>query len=360
MAIAESQVGPAYNPLNKGVMMPRRVSYTAFLVILAASILMTGCSRRSSDEDAADQPPQPTVSVHVAQVQRGTISVSVAATGKTEALRKEKVFSPVAGRISMLKALEGTVFHRGEVMAVITPKEMQSVVSGAESLLRSATTESEREEAQKALSLARRSLNPVEVVAKFDGIVGTRNVAEGELVGENAELFTIIDPLSLVFIADVPLAALEGIRPGLSAEIRSPALPGVALGGTVEAASPQSDLQSQTVKVRIRFKVSSGEMRVQLKTDMSGTAHIITGMRKGVFIVPKAALLRDDENNTYSVVAVTKDSLAKNVAVTVGVTTDSTAEISGNALVEGMPVVVKGNYALADSTKVAIAESQEP
>jgi hypothetical protein len=38
--------------------------------------------------------------------------------------------------------------------------------------------------------------------------------------------------------------------------------------------------------------------------------------------------------------------------VTVGATTDSSAEITGGGLRKGMIVVTEGNYALADSTKV--------
>jgi hypothetical protein len=38
----------------------------------------------------------------------------------------------------------------------------------------------------------------------------------------------------------------------------------------------------------------------------------------------------------------------------VGVTTDSTAEVKGKGLAEGVPVIVEGHYALADSTKVSV------
>ena len=73
------------------------------------------------------------------------------------------------------------------------------------------------------------------------------------------------------------------------------------------------------------------------------------------FLVPKAALLRNDVNDTYTVVTITADSLSLAIPVTVGVMTDSTAEISGRSVSAGMPVITAGHYALADSTRVTVS-----
>ena len=69
-------------------------------------------------------------------------------------------------------------------------------------------------------------------------------------------------------------------------------------------------------------------------------------------MVPRAALLRNDESNTTSVKIMASDSLACTSALPPGILTDSTAEISGAGLQEGMKIVVRGNYALEDSTKL--------
>ena len=89
---------------------------------------------------------------------------------------------------------------------------------------------------------------------------------------------------------------------------------------------------------------------------MNGVARIVTGRHAGVLIVPKPALLRNDETDAYTVVVATADSLARIVQVGVGSRTDSTAEVSARGLLPGMRVVVEGNYALADSTRIAPGE----
>ena len=84
-------------------------------------------------------------------------------------------------------------------------------------------------------------------------------------------------------------------------------------------------------------------------------ASIVTGVRHHSFFVPKPALLRDDENNSFSIITLTPDSFSIALPVSVRAITDSSVEIAGHGLAEGMLVVTEGNYSLADSTRVTLA-----
>jgi multidrug efflux pump subunit AcrA (membrane-fusion protein) len=84
-----------------------------------------------------------------------------------------------------------------------------------------------------------------------------------------------------------------------------------------------------------------------------GTVRIITAVHRQALIVPRSALLRDDENETYSVVVMNPDSLAHITPVSIGVLTDSTVEII-SGIEKEMTVITRGNYALPDSTRVSI------
>jgi RND family efflux transporter MFP subunit len=181
-------------------------------------------------------------------------------------------------------------------------------------------------------------------------------VTEGELVTENAELITVVDLSTVVFVADVPLRNLREVKTGEEATVQGQSLPGKSFRATVEAISPHADLPSQSVKARLRFRGEGGEARRLLKTEMSGIARIITGVHQGVLIVPKSAILRDDETNTYSIVVVTPDTLARTVPVSVMASSESDVEVQGNGLQPGTLVVVEGNYALADSTKLSVGD----
>lgn len=323
------------------------------LIALIVSIL-SGCKHRQAEDEEAGPSVAAVVAVRVAPVTRGDIDVAVTATGKTDALRKVKVLSPIAGRIQSLNVVEGMPVKAGDVLAVIQSKESHAAIAGAEALLQSARTPAEKSEAERALSLATSTMNSVTIYARSDGVVGTRSVNEGEFVPENAELLSLVDLATVDFVADVLLRDIPSIRDGQAATVQFPSYPGHTFTARVNAIYPQTDEQSQTIKVRLRFLDRSFLQNAALRTEMAGVARIVIGIHRNALMVPKSALLRDDETDSYSIVTITTDSLSKSVHVTVGETTDSTAEVRGDVVHAGIPVITTGNYALPDSTRVSV------
>jgi len=322
-------------------------------LLFALSLTVIGCGKKTASEDEESN-AKATVAVKITALHRGDMATVVESVGKVDALRKQKLFSPVAGRVTSLTALEGATVAAGEVLATIQTKESQAAISGAEALVRSASSPEQKAEAQKALDLARSSENSVAIRASFSGTVSTRSISEGEFVSENAELFTVIDFSTLVFIADVPARDLPSLSVGQRAAISLQALTGKDLQAAVEAINPQTDVASQTLKVRLKFTGPTSGLSKLLKTDMIGTARIVTGLHKGAFIVPKSAVLRNDETNAYSVVTFNEDSLATGLPVEIVGMTDSTVAITNHGLKEGMSIITEGNYALADSTRITV------
>jgi multidrug efflux pump subunit AcrA (membrane-fusion protein) len=330
------------------------------LMILSAlciSIFAGGCGKKGGSEDEeGGQRAKATVAVNATNVRRGDMDIAVRATGRVDALHKQKLFSPVAGKVTSLLALEGVSVKSGDILATIQTKESQAAIVGAESLVRSAKTEEQKAEAQRALGIARTSENSIAIRASASGVVSARSISEGELVAENAELFTVIDLSSLVFVADVPARDISSIALGQRCSILLQALGGRSLSAEVEAINPQSDVMSQTVKVRVKFLTDDPAKRKLLKTDMVGDVTITIGVLKGTFIVPKVSLLRNDESNSYTIVTFTPDSLAVSIPVEVRGMTDSTVAIGNHSLKEGMNVITNGHYALADSTRITLAQ----
>ena len=331
-------------------------SFLRYAVVFSVfAVLAGGCTRKQGDDDEEGQSsPAAIVAVKTATVMEGDMDIVVTATGSTDAIRKEKVFSPIAGKIVSLNVLEGTPVTAGAVLAIIQTKESHAAIAGAEALLNAAKNPAESAEGERSLKLAESTQSTVSVRSKFDGIVSTRNVSEGELVAENAELCTLLDLSTIIFNADVMLRDLPEIHVGQPASIQFQSLPGRILRARVTAINPQTEMQSQTVKVRMGFSEHTGALEALLKTDMAGTARIVTRTERGVLIIPKNGLLRNDETNTFSIVAMTPDSMAESIPVTIGATTDSTVEIRGDNIRKGMAIITEGNYALADSVKVTV------
>ena len=165
---------------------------------------------------------------------------------------------------------------------------------------------------------------------------------------------SVVDLTSLTFVADLPLSNLPQVKPGQTGTVTFPFLPGELWKVRIEAMYPRADGQSQTAKVRLRFTGDPAAHGTSLSAGMAGVARIVVGIHQNVFIVPRAALLRNDETGTTTIVTLTSDSLAKSIPVILGITTDSTVEVRGEGLTAGMSVIVEGHYALADSTKVRV------
>jgi RND family efflux transporter MFP subunit len=325
---------------------------SAFATVAVCSLTLAGCAKHGGDEDAEQETPRPLVAVRGVEITSGDAVQTLTVTGRTDVLRRQRVISPVAGTISSLAVLEGASVTPRQVLATILTKESQSAIAGAEALVRMARTPGQKAEAERALELARSTENSVVVTAPWGGNVASRSVNQGELVAENAELCTLVDLASVVFMAEVPLHDIAQIHAGMAARVHLTSLDGSDLPARVEALLPKADAQSQTALVRLRL--NAGASTGRLRPDMGGTAGIITGIHKNALLVPRSAVLRDDEKKSTSVVIVTPDSLALSVPVDAGAATDSIVEVRSDVLKKGMMVITEGNYAIADSTRVIV------
>jgi multidrug efflux pump subunit AcrA (membrane-fusion protein) len=315
-------------------------------------MMLAGCTRRQEGEQPAGN-SDVRVPVVVAAVSIGDASVAIHAVGKTDALRKQKVYSPIAGIVTALHIQEGSFVRSGETVGIIRSKEAQSAIAGAEVLLRSATTDRQKQEAQHALELAKRSDNVAVLKVPFDGYVAQRVVSESEIVAENAEIATLIDLSTVVVVAQVPMQDIGSVKLGQKALVEFSSINGRTFNARVDAISPQAMIESQTVPVRLRFTWEKS-LKTSIRTEMIASVGIVTGKRSNALFVPKQALIRNDETGQFSVFTMTSDSIARKIEVEVGVQLDSTVEIRSGQLKAGMPVIVEGSYGLADSTHVEV------
>jgi multidrug efflux pump subunit AcrA (membrane-fusion protein) len=330
------------------------------MLVLAALTVLSGCSKKASDEESGSAAGSPVVEVKAVPVSKGDVEDAIVVEGATDVLRREKIVAPVAGIVFEVRKIEGAPVRSADTLALIRTTESQAAIAGASVLVRTAATEAQKEEARRSYDLALASQNVVAIRPMSDGVVASRAVNAGELVAEGAELFAVTDLSSMYFAANIPLKDLAAVRAGARCLVSFPSMPGVAIPATVGMIEPSADPGSQSVKARLVFAHSPAIDRSVLKTEMYGTARIVTGLRRGVLLVPLSAVLRDDETNTASVVIVSPDSIARALQVTVGAAADNLVEVAGEGLREGQLVIIEGNYGLPDSTRVRLRASEKP
>ncbi|HYQ86534.1 MAG TPA: efflux RND transporter periplasmic adaptor subunit [Bacteroidota bacterium] len=318
--------------------------------VVATAMLLMAVMQHCGKQPAADSPPPPVVEVKTASVVRGRIDETITVSGSTAYRREAQLRSPIAGLITSFKFYTGDRLHKRDIVARVQTKESRAAIVGAEELLRSAATPGQRKEAQKALDLALKSANTVDLKAPFDGILSGKLKHEQDAVLEGDLVATMVDPSSLIFIAQVPTTSLNRIRIGQHVAMRFSAKPGKKYSGTVHQIEPQANAGDQTIPVQISFV----EPTEHFEGSLFGEARITVGERTNILLVPKAAVLRNDENNTASLMVVGTDSLAHKIDVAVGLNSDSTVEVASPGLAPGSVVIIEGHYGLPDSTRVRI------
>ncbi|MDZ7288442.1 MAG: efflux RND transporter periplasmic adaptor subunit [candidate division KSB1 bacterium] len=313
-------------------------------------VFLAACGNGASGEEETEAAVTPVVAVKIDSVRSGSIPEIVAVTGMTKVLRQESISSPIDGKVTSLRVLEGDAVRQGQVIAIVATKEALAALTGAELLRSRAQTAEEKKRAEAALVLAQRNNTALEIPAPFDGVIVARALNEGEFVTAGGALATIIDLRSLYFFAKLPARDLSRIKLGQEAAVSFQSWAGKFYQCKVENIQPQIDPFAQMAEVRLRFLTPTAELR----SEMFGTAEIVIGKHENALLVPDKAVLRDDETGVYTIVEALGDSLAVIREIEVGIETPTTVAISGEGLRPGMHIIVEGHYGLPDSTRIRI------
>lgn len=327
---------------------------TALVMTAAWAWVVAGCGKGSGEQ--VPDSVRPVVDVKVDSIRLGNIPEVLSATGKTRVLRQENIGSPIEGKVTSLRVLEGDRVESGQVIAVVETKEGLATRTGAELLVARARSAEEKVRAEAGLERARRAETALEIRAPFAGVVAARGVNEGEFVAPGGTIATLVDLESLYFVARVPARDLSRLAAGQAANAEFQSWPGRRFRCRVETIQPQVDPAAQTAEVRLRFLVVSADLR----SDMFGQAEIVVGEHRNVLLVPGDALLRDDETGRHAIVEAVGDSLGVVSPVDVGIRTPTVVEISAAGLRAGLHVVVEGHYGLPDSTRLHVQRGAEP
>ncbi|MDP4114592.1 MAG: efflux RND transporter periplasmic adaptor subunit [Bacteroidota bacterium] len=317
-----------------------------FLFITFFPSLFIGCSKKEDPEKQEEQ----IVEVKSDVVRTGDIDIIVKAAGSVSAYKKFQLSSFVSGIVTKFNFYNGDIIKKGETICTIRTKESQGEISGAEKLYNKAENDSQKKEALELLKNSQKNSNEINIVAPFTGVLLNKVKNAGELISENEVIGLLIDPSSLIFLADVPASDISRIKIGEKVAIQFPSLQNKRVDAVVKKIEPQVNAVTQTIPVYIDFSNKFSELRNAL----FGEAFFKVGTHKNTTIVPSKALLYDDEKDTYSIFKISDNKIAKKIAIKLIVRTDSSAEISTEDIKAGNKIIIEGHYGLPDSIKVRI------
>ena len=357
-------------------------------------------ARRAALAEEADRIAREPVSVGVVSPVRAQATRSLLLPGSIQALERASVYSRANGYVRSWRVDMGDHVEAGELLAELDTPELAREIDQAAAALAQAdagilqakatlaysrstlerhsslaslglTSQQELEERKAQASVSTANVRVAEterraraaqlqrleqlasfarVVAPFSGSVAARNVERGSLVsaGADSPLFEIVavDPVR-VFI-QVPQSLVQGVQPGIRAQLELSEFPGVSFAGVLTRSSGTLDPQSRTMRVEVRVPNPDGK----LLPGMYASVRLELTSSQRSFLLPATTLLN---RKAGTVVAVVDDEDRVRL-LPVEIERDSGAEVEIDGGLSGSERVIRAprpDVAEGQSVRVA-------
>jgi len=211
-------------------------------------------------------------------------------------------------------------------------------------------TESRFQQAQAAYDSANAQLEKTIERAPISGVIATKNINVGEMVGVTASVMSIIDLSSVTVDINLPENIINKIQLNDKVKVNIQAAGIEGLEGQIISISPAVDQRTQGYAVKVSINNENG----LLKSGMFAEIEITTDEVHDAIAVPIESVVEEDGKKYVFVV---KGDQAVKTEIVTGLANDEYVEV-----VEGLQgnetVVVKGQNFIKDDSKITIVEQR--
>jgi RND family efflux transporter MFP subunit len=313
------------------------------------------------------------IPVEVTVIKRGLISDFILLSTNLETEKMASVYSRVQGLVNSILVEEGDYVKKGQVLMTLEADEYVLAEEKARLNYLNQKSDFDRMEAmfqQNLLSKeefqrakftleglnvdwkqAKLNLSYTRITAPIAGVVGDRLIKPGDRIQPTDKLYSVINTTEMIAVVYAPEKELGNVRKNQQAFITSDHLAGQQYEGWIKRVSPVVDPQSGTFKITIGVKNTNNVLRA----GMFVNTHIITATHENAVLIPKKAIVYENEQLSVFVV---KDSVATKVNLKVGFQDHEKIE-SLEGIEEGDKIIVVGQAGLKNNTKVRIVNEQK-
>jgi len=208
--------------------------------------------------------------------------------------------------------------------------------------------------AQQRVATLDAQLSYATIRAPITGIVTDQFKYEGEFAAAGGKLVNIADTSQVIVKAPFADTVAAQLKVGDTAKVVPTDTTAEEMNGQVTLISRASDPLNRTVEVWVTLANGAGKLRANGAAQV--TAATLT--KNDAVVIPAAAVTLDASNaNEGTVMVVDATNKARETKVVVGIRTPDKMEIV-EGLQGGETVVIEGNFALADGTKVEVSEDK--
>lgn len=353
---------------------PMRFRRIPALILLSAFSLQSCMDKANGSIDAqADGEGKKdqllAIPVETATVHRGDVAAFYSGTTTIESDEQAVVVSQITGVVLEIHAEEGEFVKAGQLLVRVEPDRYRLEVERNEATLTRLQTDYQRKkelfdrklvsaedfervsaeyEAQKAqVALAQLDLKYTEIKAPISGYVSERMVRVGNLVELHQPVYSITSYDPLLAVLHVPERELGVLRKGLEVTLRLDAFPQQQFKGEVIRISPVIDPSTGTF--RVTTQVMDPDQLV--KPGLFGRVDIVHDLRKDVAVIPRSAVIREDEQTFVFVIG--EDSNVSRRSIRTGYERNGDIEVIEGVAV-GETVVTAGKGSLSEGSKVEV------
>jgi RND family efflux transporter MFP subunit len=313
------------------------------------------------------------IPVEVTTINKGTISAYILLSTNLETEKMTDIYPRVQGVVEKILAQEGDKVARNQVLLHLEAEEYRLAEERAHLNYLQAESDFNRQKTMFEKDLlskeeferarysteglkvdweqARLNYSYTKIKSPIAGVVGDRTVKIGDRIQPTDKLYTVINTDEMIAVVYAPEKELGNVRKGQTAYISSENIADKRFTGWIKRVSPVVDPQSGTFKVTIGVK----NIENQLRAGMFVNAHIVIDTHDDVVLIPKTAIVYENEMMNVFVV---RDSIAHKISLKAGFQDHEKVE-SLTDIEAGDKVIVVGQAGLKDQTKVKIVSERK-
>ena len=209
--------------------------------------------------------------------------------------------------------------------------------------------------AQQRVATLDAQLSYATIRAPITGIVTDQFQYEGEFAASGGKLITIADISEVIVKAPFADTVAAELKVGDAASVLPTDTSAEEMKGRITLLSRSTDPTNRTVEVWVTLGNGAGLLRANGAAQVT----VFANSKSDAIVVPASAVTLEASNaDEGTIMVVGDDSKAHETKVTVGVRTKDKMEIT-SGLKGGETVVIEGNFALSDGTKVEVAKEEE-
>jgi membrane fusion protein, multidrug efflux system len=332
--------------------------------------LVPGCGK-SGGGAQEEQKGSQEVAVKVEEVATGNFSESVQLTGSLASFDDITVPAEEGGKLLAWAAPRGAHVKKGQVIARIddailkaayeasnaqyqiaqlaVDKQTKVFEEQAISEFQMKSLEYQRDAAKAGADLARTRWEKTQVKSPIDGILNTRYIDEGEMIGPGMPLAQVVATGRLKILAGVPERYAGAFKVGDDLTFSVDALPGDRFAGRITFVGAAVQKDNRTIPIEATVSAAGGK----LKPDMIAAMKIHLATR-GNSVVIEDDYMQQVDKDKY-VVYVEDNGVARERTIQVGAVNEGKVLVAGG-LKPGEKLITLGFQNVADGQKITVSK----